>query len=360
METRTVEVVVPADPANLDSEAKITQQAGQVWFPDSAYKTAQVIKDFNREKLPLMIFANWRGFSGGMKDMYDQVLKFGAYIVDGLKQYKQPVLIYIPPYAELRGGSWVVVDSTINPLCIEMYADKESRGGVLEPEGTVEIKFRKKDLVKAMRRIDPTYKKLVEQLGTSELSDKDRKDLEGRLKAREDLLLPIYHQVAVQFADLHDTPGRMLEKGVISDILEWKTSRTFLYWRLRRLLLEAQVKQEILQVSSELSHVHIQSMLRRWFVESEGAVKAYLWDNNQMVVQWLEQHWQVGDGLRSPIHENIKYLKRDSVLKTIRGLVQENPEVALDCIMYMSQHISPAERAQVTQLLSTMDSQAST
>lgn len=50
----------------------------------------------------------------------------------------------------------------------------------------------------------------------SELSDKDRKDLEGQLKAREDLLLPIYHQVAVQFADLHDTPGRMLEKGVIS------------------------------------------------------------------------------------------------------------------------------------------------
>lgn len=60
------------------------------------------------------------------------------------------------------------------------------------------------------------------------------------------------------------------------DILEWKTSRTFLYWRLRRLLLEAQVKQEILQVSSELSHVHIQSMLRRWFVESEGAVKVRL------------------------------------------------------------------------------------
>lgn len=50
-----------------DSVFQIIQQAGQVWFPDSAYKTAQVIKDFNREKLPLMIFANWRGFSGGMK-----------------------------------------------------------------------------------------------------------------------------------------------------------------------------------------------------------------------------------------------------------------------------------------------------
>jgi len=50
--------------------AQIIQQAGQVWFPDSAYKTAQAIEDFNREKLPLMVFANWRGFSGGMKGIY--------------------------------------------------------------------------------------------------------------------------------------------------------------------------------------------------------------------------------------------------------------------------------------------------
>ncbi|XP_073646316.1 acetyl-CoA carboxylase 2 isoform X4 [Tursiops truncatus] len=359
-ETRTVELAVPADPANLDSEAKIIQQAGQVWFPDSAYKTAQAIQDFNREKLPLMIFANWRGFSGGMKDMYDQVLKFGAYIVDGLRKYKQPVLIYIPPCAELRGGSWAVMDTSINPLCIEIYADRESRASVLEPEGTVEIKYRKKDLVKTMRRIDPIYQKLVEQLGMSELSDKHRKELEGQLKAREDLLLPIYHQVAVQFADLHDKPSRMLEKGTISDILDWKTARTFLYWRLRRLLLEDQVKQEVLQACSDLSHVHVQSMLRRWFMEMEGAVKAYLWDNNQTAVQWLEQHWQAGEGLRSTIRENIEYLKRDSVLKTIRGLVQENPEVAVDSVVYICQHVSPAERAQIIHLLSTMDSPAST
>ncbi|XP_031193342.1 acetyl-CoA carboxylase 2 isoform X3 [Mastomys coucha] len=359
VETRPVEVAVPADPANLDSEARIIQQAGQVWFPDSAYKTAQVIRDFNRERLPLMIFANWRGFSGGMKDMYEQMLKFGAYIVDGLRLFKQPVLIYIPPYAELRGGSWVVLDSTINPLYIEMYADKESRGGVLEPEGTVEIKFRKKDLVKTIRRIDPVCKKLVGQLGKAQLPDKDRKELEGQLKTREDLLLPIYHQVAVQFADLHDTPGHMLEKGIISDVLEWKTARTFFYWRLRRLLLEAEVKEEILRASPELSHEHTQSMLRRWFVETEGAVKAYLWDSNQVVVQWLEQHWSARDSLRSTIRENINYLKRDSVLKTIQNLVQEHPEVTMDCVAYLSQYLTPAERIQVAQLLSTTESPAS-
>lgn len=33
---------------------------------------------------------------------------------------------------------------------MEMYADAESRGGVLEPEGTIEIKFRKEELVCAV------------------------------------------------------------------------------------------------------------------------------------------------------------------------------------------------------------------
>ncbi|XP_037736588.1 acetyl-CoA carboxylase 1 isoform X5 [Chelonia mydas] len=360
VETRTVELSIPADPANLDSEAKIIQQAGQVWFPDSAFKTAQAIKDFNREGLPLMVFANWRGFSGGMKDMYDQVLKFGAYIVDGLREYRQPVLVYIPPQAELRGGSWVVIDPTINPRHMEMYADRDSRGGVLEPEGTVEIKFRRKDLVKTMRRVDPIYSRLAERLGTPELSPAERKELETKLKEREEFLIPIYHQVAVQFADLHDTPGRMQEKGVITDVLEWRTSRTFFYWRLRRLLLEDLVKQKIHDANPELTDGQIQAMLRRWFVEVEGTVKAYLWDNNKDLVEWLEKQLTEEDGIRSVVDENIKYISRDYILKQIRSLVQANPEVAMDSIVHMTQHISPTQRAEIVRILSTMDSPPST
>ena len=53
-------------------------------------------------------------------------------------------------------------------------------------------------------------------LAASELSEKERKELDMKLKAREDFLLPIYHQVAVQFVELHDTPGRMQEKGAIT------------------------------------------------------------------------------------------------------------------------------------------------
>ena len=113
--------------------------------------------------------------------MYDEVLKYGAMIVDSLRVYRQPVFIYLPPHGELRGGAWVVVDPTINPDHMEMYAgelewgmgepvnqyqshvDELSRGGVLEPEGTVEIKFRRKDLVRTMERLDDTYCQLLEK-----------------------------------------------------------------------------------------------------------------------------------------------------------------------------------------------------
>lgn len=217
VETRTVEMEQPADPANFDSDARCIQQAGQVWFPDSAFKTAQAINDFKRENLPLMIFANWRGFSGGMKDMFDQIIKFGAYIVDGLREYNNPVFIYIPPYGELRGGAWVVVDPTINPQFMEMYADRYSRGGVLEPEGTVEIKYRTKDLIRTMHRLDSVCRELTSSIAlcSTLTGTNSKEELERRLAEREKYLLPVYRQAAVMFCDLHDTPGRMFEKGVI-------------------------------------------------------------------------------------------------------------------------------------------------
>jgi acetyl-CoA carboxylase/biotin carboxylase 1 len=128
-ENRTAEATKPADPADITSQERMVQQAGGVWFPDSAYKTAQALKDFNREGLPCIILANWRGFSGGQRDMFDEVLKFGSMIVDALVAYQQPLFVYIPPHAELRGGAWVVVDSTINADVMEFYAAEDARCG---------------------------------------------------------------------------------------------------------------------------------------------------------------------------------------------------------------------------------------
>lgn len=71
---------------------------------------------------------------------------------------------------------------------MEMYADPEARGGVLEPEGVVEIRFRAKDLIKAMLRNDPQCKELSELIAkTSDAAEK--KTLEAQLNQRQQFLM---------------------------------------------------------------------------------------------------------------------------------------------------------------------------
>jgi acetyl-CoA carboxylase carboxyltransferase component len=229
VETRTVDKTIPADPAFASAQIAEESQAGQVWFPDSAFKTAQAIGDMNREGLPLIIFANWRGFAGGLRDMYGEVLKYGAYIVDALREYKQPVFVYIPQGGELRGGAWVVIDSSINPEQMEFYAAEGAKGGVLEPEGIVDIKFRRQDLLSTMKRTIPGG------IGDSHEDE-----------AKKKALMPTFKQLAVHFAALHDTPGVMLHKKAIKAVIPWETSREFFALRLRARLAEERIKSAII------------------------------------------------------------------------------------------------------------------
>merc|ERR1712038_1267329 len=174
----------------------VIQEAGCVWFPNSAYKTAQAINDFRTEDLPIIVFANWRGFSGGQKDMFDEVLKYGSLIVDAFVSYEQPVFVFIPPYAEVRGGAWVVLDASINASVMEMYAAAGSaRGGVLEANGAASVKYRTKDLIKTMHRLDKQLRSL-DELAKEE---HNREMIEDAIKKREQVLLPVYEQISVQF-----------------------------------------------------------------------------------------------------------------------------------------------------------------
>ncbi|EAA33781.1 acetyl-CoA carboxylase [Neurospora crassa OR74A] len=251
VETRSVENITPADPANPDSIEQVANEAGGVWYPNSAFKTAQAINDFNNgEQLPLMILANWRGFSGGQRDMYNEVLKYGSFIVDALVKFEQPVFIYIPPFGELRGGSWVVVDPTINPVAMEMYADVDARGGVLEPEGIIGIKYRKDKQLETMARLDPVYADLKRQSADASLPKEESDAIKQKMTEREQQLLPVYAQISVQFADLHDRAGRMKAKGVIREVLEWQNARRFFYWRVRRRLNEEYILRRIISATT--------------------------------------------------------------------------------------------------------------
>ena len=93
---------------------------------------------------------------------------------------------------------------------------------------------------------------------------------------REEDLMPIYHQIAINFADLHDTPGSLLAKGCISGVLEWKTSRVYLYWRLKRLILQNEVRIKCQSANSELTTLQVDTMLSRWFIEDFTSVKVFM------------------------------------------------------------------------------------
>ena len=337
VDTRTVENVVPADPANPESVEQVILEAGQVWYPNSAFKTAQAINDFNHgEQLPLIIFANWRGFSGGQRDMYNEVLKYGSYIVDALTKYEQPIFVYIPPFGELRGGSWVVVDPTINEDMMEMYADVESRAGVLEPEGIVGIKFRREKILSIMARLDPVYASLKRSLDDKELSNEQADDLKLKLAAREKALSPIYQQISIQFADLHDRAGRMKAKGVIRKDLEWRESRRFFYWRLRRRLNEQTLIRAMRNIQGRESvyHSHAIEYLKKWYFEHG---KTDWDDNDREVALWLER-----DG--KSINAKVEELKTEAITSGLMALGKANKSALLSGLAKVIETLSAEEK----------------
>lgn len=254
-ETRSVTTEIPADPANAESDRKIVRRSGQVWFPDSSHKTSQAIKDFHREQLPLLIIGNWRGFSGGMKDMFDEILKYGAQIVDELRKYEFPVMVYIPPYGELRGGAWAVLDPKINLDFMEIYACETARGGILEPSGAVSVKFRGKDQANTAKRLG--------------LAQPESKVVSGAIS-----------RVAVDFADLHDKPQALKTNKAIKQIVEYQNCRKFFYYRFKRLLLQHKLRK-----SNKIKDVNYFNVVMQRHCEGQGID----WTSDYEICQLFEK-----------------------------------------------------------------------
>lgn len=151
-------------------------------------------------------------------------------IVESLRSYPSPVFIYLPPHAELRGGAWVVIDPAINPDHMEFFCTPDTcRGGVLEPEGTCEIKYRTPDLMNTINRLDDECRSLFADIKARQVLIRPGvatslastaaapavttkssnsipaseasgvvsvEELQTKLRERQQLLLPIYQQVS--------------------------------------------------------------------------------------------------------------------------------------------------------------------
>lgn len=232
VETRKVDKEVPADPSIEGSAPVEINQFGQVWYPDSAFKTSQWIQFMKYERRPVIILPNWRGFAGGKIDLYNEVVKFGAMIVDELVHFDLPVILYIPPYAELRGGAWVVVDSQINPDQIVLIADEHATGSILEPSGMESVPLIQRQIRRDMIQKDPILSKLYGNR-IKYASQMDRiKHIDQQIEEREAEIWPEYVKKWTKIFRLHNTAERMGALGIASEVVPTSKAREAIFTNL--------------------------------------------------------------------------------------------------------------------------------
>lgn len=202
---------------------------------------------------------------------------------------------------------------------MEMYADEDSRGGILEPDGIVGLKFRKDRQLETMTRLDPIYADLKRRSSEDSVSADELSSIKVKMAEREKALLPVYAQIAHQFADLHDRAGRMVAKGTIRLALQWPQARRFFYWRLRRRLNEDYVihRMRAAQSAEQASNTQLLDHLRSWSnVEN--------FDRDDMsVALWYEEN-------RKDIAARTEKLKKAGTAFDVASLLRKDREGGLE------------------------------
>ena len=243
----------------------------------------------------------------------------------------------------LTNNVQVVVDPTINPEMMEMYADEESRGGVLEPEGIVGIKYRREKQLETMARLDGEYASLRQQLAAKGDNPEQQAEIKAKMNEREKLLGPVYQQIALQFADLHDRAGRMEAKGTIRMPLKWANARRFFYWRLRRRLSEEVLLKKLAfsknagvaptSTSNPAERQQHLDMLRTW----SGLLDVEFEKDDKKVAEWYEKN-------RKDVYARIESVKTDAISKKVADMLMANKDGGLRGVRDVLSLVPTSER----------------
>lgn len=223
-------------------------------------------------------------------------------------------------------------------LCV--YNKWIHRGGVLEAAGAASIKFREKEVIATAHRIDHVLISLGAQLKEAQASGLPTADIEKQIKVRVKMLYGVYQQVAVHFADLHDTPGRMKAKGVIKRQVMWAHSRTFFYWRLRRRLLEFDYALRTAAASRKEATIEFQS----WFSSVGGS--SIVWDNDRSLVEWIDEY-------SSLIEQHVADMNASAAAHRLSKLLLESLSSGSKDVLRMALELLPDDKRSM--LLSTVN-----
>jgi acetyl/propionyl-CoA carboxylase alpha subunit/acetyl-CoA carboxylase carboxyltransferase component len=185
--------------------------------PASAFKVARHIRNLDREGLPLIFNASISGFMPRRQDQIEGVVPAGARILDALRVFSQPALIYTPPGGQLWGGAWVVMDRGVNPN-IAMAADHTAAMGILGSQGAISVPLIDRE-VRQLAMRDPRIARLNEQI-RQQSSDVARQEIRRERDGVLDKLITEYYGPLTRlFIDRTNTARRAHRVGSIHHLI---------------------------------------------------------------------------------------------------------------------------------------------
>ena len=195
-----------------------------------------------------------------------------------------------------------------------------------------------------MERLDATYASLKKQLAEEGKTDEEKAALKVQIEAREQELLPVYQQISIQFADLHDRTGRMKAKGVIRKALDWRRARQYFYWRVRRRLCEEYTFRKIVAAtnSASMSRDQMYSLVKQWFTNDNET--ADFENADELVSEWFEKRASV-------IDQRISKLKSDATKEQIVSLGNADQEAVIEGFSQLIENLSEDARAEILRKL---------
>lgn len=225
---------------------------------------------------------------------------------------------------------------------MEMYADEEARGGVLEPEGIVGIKYRRDKQLETMARLDPVYGDLKRKSADKSLTQEQLSEIKTKMSEREQHLLPVYSQISIQFADLHDRAGRMEAKNVIRQSLRWREARRFFYWRVRRRLNEEYIIKKMTTTSKNplASRARHLETLAAW-----TGIEGYRNADREVAI-WCEKNSKT-------VLDNLEKMRQEAVAFDVAALLRSGGAAGLGGVKQVLGMMPAEEREEALKFLSS-------
>ena len=158
---------------------------------------------------------------------------------------------------------------------------------------------------------------------------------------RENLLLPVYMQISLQYVDLHDRAGRMEAKGTIRMPLQWAQARRFFYWRLRRRLNEEHVLKRLASSQSKETTTREENLKT---LEAWSNLPKYDTDDRS-VAMWFEEN-------RKTVADKIETSKAESVAFDVASLLRGNKSGGLKGVAQVLSMLPIEEKEEVLRWLS--------